>query len=475
LREESLRAAQAVAALDEVTEACAGGPDLALGERLMRERRLGVFEIIDGERRVVTSGHLPARAGDPGLDAGGVRRLDVLKGDGIGSAVATVAGTRAGACTVWAGYLWDDARLASLSALAGARVELVEGTSAAPEGGPARRRAVALDDAGRFTLVAEVSDAPLRAAQVRILAALAALALLAGVAGLFAARALAGSIAGPVAALAEGARAIAGGNLDHRVEAPGAPSELARLVDAFNRMSQDLRRARERLASAERVAAWRDIARRLAHEIKNPLTPIRMSMETLRAARGDPRFAQVLEQSTGAVLEEVERLKKLAEEFAEFARMPRPQQREVDAGELMQAAAALYAGSLQVKVLAADGCPRLFVDHDQAVRALSNLIKNGLEAGAPVTVAARAGAAGEVVLEVRDSGPGVDPADVARLFTPYFTTKSEGTGLGLSIVHRVAEEHGGRVEVDPNPGRGAAFRLVLPAAPAAASAAPATT
>jgi nitrogen fixation/metabolism regulation signal transduction histidine kinase len=247
-------------------------------------------------------------------------------------------------------------------------------------------------------------------------------------------------------------------------------------VSAFNEMIAELAGSRTRLAQAERVAAWREVARRLAHEIKNPLTPIAMSVETLRDAhehrRGD--FGEIFDEGTRAIGEEVRRLKRIVDEFSRFARLPAPARAPVAPDELVAGVLALYpeppAGVTVVREVER-ALPPVLADRDQVAQVLLNLVANALDAmpsGGRLTVGARR-AGGGVAFTVADTGPGIAAEDLARVFEPYFTTKEGGTGLGLAIAHRIAEEHGGRLEVASAAGAGAVFTLTLPCAPATTS------
>jgi signal transduction histidine kinase len=217
------------------------------------------------------------------------------------------------------------------------------------------------------------------------------------------------------------------------------------------------------------------VARRLAHEIKNPLTPIAMSVETLREAqaRGRPDFAEIFDEGTRAIGEEVRRLKRIVDEFSRFARLPAPERAPVAPEELVQAALALFAAPPPGVTLARDvapGLPPVLADRDQILQVLLNLVRNGLEAmpsGGRLTVGARA-TPGGVALSVSDEGPGIPAADLERIFEPYHTTKPGGTGLGLAIARRIAEEHGGALAASSPPGGGATFTLELAAAEPAA-------
>jgi two-component system nitrogen regulation sensor histidine kinase NtrY len=244
-------------------------------------------------------------------------------------------------------------------------------------------------------------------------------------------------------------------------------------------MTGQLRESRERLLQAERVAAWREMARRLAHELKNPIFPIQLSIETLRRVldraqpAGDPlEFGRMFLDSSETILEELRSLRRIIDEFSDFARMPRPQLAPVDVNTVVERALDLYrsrADGVVIETEAADALPPVYADADQLARALGNLIGNALDAmpeGGRLRVRTAA-ASGTVTVEVEDSGPGLTEDQKTRLFTPYFTTKKGGTGLGLAIVQGIVSDHGGRIQVRSEPGQGTAFTLVLPAGPEA--------
>jgi two-component system, NtrC family, nitrogen regulation sensor histidine kinase NtrY len=232
----------------------------------------------------------------------------------------------------------------------------------------------------------------------------------------------------------------------------------------FDRMVDELREAREKLREAERAGAFRDVARQLAHELKNPLFPIRTSIETLRKTkeRLPGEFDEAFEETTRVVLEEVQRLERIVREFGEFARLPAPVLGRIDTRALVEDVAALH-GRERVSVR---GSGPLYVraDRELVTQALINLVLNALDAGgehAPVELWVEPDAEW-VCLHVDDAGPGVPEADRARVFEPYFTTKREGSGLGLAIAQRIAREHGGRITIARSPLGGARFTLALP-------------
>ncbi|HVK74142.1 MAG TPA: ATP-binding protein [Kofleriaceae bacterium] len=274
--------------------------------------------------------------------------------------------------------------------------------------------------------------------------------------------------------LVTGAQAAAKGELDHRVPVTSS-DEIGQVGSAFNLMMEDLRDAEERLVIAERIAAWQEIARRLAHEIKNPLTPIQMAMDTLRKTwrKQHPSFGEILEESTATVLEEADRLKRIVSEFSDFARMPKPDVHPADLNEIVAGALTLYQGATPVERRLSRPLPLLEVDKGQMTQVLLNLVENARDAIAGkddgrILVSTRKGDAGDrVELAVEDNGPGVPPELRDRVFTPYFTTKEGkgGTGLGLAIVHRIISDHGGRIVVGEAPGGGARMVVELPLRP----------
>jgi nitrogen fixation/metabolism regulation signal transduction histidine kinase len=238
-------------------------------------------------------------------------------------------------------------------------------------------------------------------------------------------------------------------------------------------MMEDLKVSKERLVIAERIAAWQEIARRLAHEIKNPLTPIQMAMDTLRKTwkKQHPSFDEILEESTTTVLQEADRLKHIVTEFSDFARMPKPELSRVDLNEIIRSALALYqGGAVRVDTTLRPGLPQLDADKNQLNQVLLNLVENARDAigsrdGGRIWVTTKLGEAQDrIVLVVEDNGPGVPPDLKDKVFAPYFTTKHSkgGTGLGLAIVHRIVSDHGGRIAISDRSGGGARFVIELP-------------
>ena len=479
----------------------------------MAARGLDVLAVLDADGRVISSGHLPGRAGDLDPDlaallAGPARSaapaLVARAGpDGVAPALALVAwapvdadGVRAaaglalgaerarrladltgGAVTIRAP---DGALLAEASAAQGELPALARRLAGNLAAAPARALPVGDPAAPAALIEVRLESAGLARAQLTVLAAFLS-ALAAGtIAAAFAGALLASRVTRPVEALRAAAARVAAGDLEARVGVP-ATGELGELVRAFDAMTADLARSQARLAQAERIAAWREVARRLAHEIKNPLTPIAMSVETLRDAhaRGRPDFPEIFDEGTRAIGEEVRRLKRIVDEFSRFARLPAPERTRIAPEELVAALFALFPApppGVALEREVAPALPEVFADRDQILQVLLNLARNGLDAmPAGGRLAVRAFAEdGAVAFCVSDEGPGIARADLERVFEPYFTTKAGGTGLGLAIARRIAEEHGGSLTASSTSGAGATFTLRLPAAEPGAATAPAS-
>jgi len=250
-----------------------------------------------------------------------------------------------------------------------------------------------------------------------------------------------------------------------RVPVRGA-REVRRLAASFNDMTERLGMARDALAKAEREAAWRDVARRLAHEIKNPLTPMSLSLHRLQRRADlvpEPDRAAVRD-SLAALLQEVEHLTRLAERFSQYASLPELEREPLELGEIARAAVALHEPEGVTLRLEREQPANVSGDRLLLSRALHNLVLNACEASPPgAEVVVRVGADDrEGWVEVLDRGPGVSPEVAARVFEPYVSTKNRGSGLGLSLVHDTARKHGGRVTLEDREGGGARARLVLP-------------
>jgi signal transduction histidine kinase len=292
-----------------------------------------------------------------------------------------------------------------------------------------------------------------------------------GLAALFA-HSVARRISGPISALTAATRRVAEGDLATRVAAVSR-DELQTLVDAFNQMAGDLDRQRRDLERSNRLATWADMARQVAHEVKNPLTPIQLSAEHLRRVWRDGRadFETALDACTTTILRQVATLREIVTEFSAFARPPAAVPEAQAPLRLVEEVLAPYRTALppgvELSVSAEGDLPAIEGDRRLLARAIVNLVENALQAvgdAGRIQVGVATSEGGRrVELTVTDSGPGIDPALVERVFEPFFSTKSGGSGLGLPLVRKIAEDHGGGVALARLPQGGTRALLWLPA------------
>ena len=288
-------------------------------------------------------------------------------------------------------------------------------------------------------------------------------------------------------ALATATKAVGGGDLSVRVPEEGQ-DEIGDLARAFNRMVGEVEESRARIEFLRRMGAWQEMARRLAHEIKNPLTPIQLAVQEChrRYAGDDAKYAALLETTREIVEEEVATLRRLVGEFASFARLPRAELEHLDLAEFLREqrsrlslppgeddhdapdVSRLLSG-VGVEWQTSDQPMLAALDPQMMHRVLANVIGNAAQAirgvraeGGRIVVAARPDASGGFTIDVDDDGPGVPPELRGSIFDPYFTTKEEGTGLGLAIVKKIVVEHGGTIEALASALGGARFRIRLP-------------
>lgn len=469
----------------------------------LRAWELDLLTILDRHGRVLSCGHLPARYGgkDPDLlalatavePAPRIHSVRISREGLIRDQLAVVVGTvrrfeEAGVAVV-GGRLLDERFVGQLESLSGASVAIVDeddrviaagghleakrGDHSLPPVDDGLRERMPLDlgsrvNGGDLQLVVDLSRERLQAVRRGILVGAATAAgfgvLISWLLGLLLSR----RITRPVKELVAGARHVATGDLSHRL-AEVHTAEMGELVRSFNSMVQQLHDSQKRLIRAERVAAWREIARRIAHEIKNPLSPIQVSIETMRKAfrTRHTDFEEIFEESTQAILEEVAALRRTVTEFSDFARLPKPTPEAQRLEPIVERAVALYRNrregvAIDVKMSAA--LPAVAVDRELFGQVLSNLLANALQAiadGGHVEV--RVDRSGPWLrLTIADDGCGMEPEVLERVFTPYYTTRRDGTGLGLAIVQRIVEEHEGRIEIESEPGKGTAVSIDLP-------------
>ena len=279
-------------------------------------------------------------------------------------------------------------------------------------------------------------------------------------------------LARPIGQLSRAASAVGAGRLRVRLPADRR-DEFGELFRSFNRMTRRLRRARTRELRSARVLAWGEMARQVAHEIKNPLTPIRLSVQHVRRAYRDGRedFGEILESNVEQVLHEIDRLSDIARAFARYGAPSdgRPALEPIDVAAVVRDVESLYASGEAGFALrvSAEPSPRAAARDGELREVLINLLENARAAiGRRGTVSVRVGPDGDggVAVEVVDDGEGIAPEVLPSVFDPQFSTRSSGTGLGLAIVKRLVEGWGGNVDVESEPGVGSTFRVRIPAA-----------
>ena len=283
---------------------------------------------------------------------------------------------------------------------------------------------------------------------------------------------IAARISRPIEELARAAQQVASGDWETRVNIRSL-DEVGALARSFNNMTRQLVEQRERLVQTERVAAWRELARRLAHELKNPLTPLQITVENMVRAKKLPKkqFDEVFRESAATLEAEIENLKTIVGRFSDFSKLPKPEAVPMDAREAVRRVVKLYGPALEEKHIElgtsiSSEPPPILGDSELLHRALSNLVLNGMDAmpkGGTLTIAASR-ARDIVRIAVTDTGAGLTPEECERLFTPYYTTKQHGTGLGLAIVQSVVADHNGTIAVESAEGGGARFVIELPLA-----------
>lgn len=491
-RVEAIAGSETVSALAR-TLAFGGdtAPFVDEAQALAREQALDFLELVAPDTSIVSSAQWPARFGykEPWLaqtadwKSQGVflKKDDLADGTALGIMAVRSVGVGPGSLWIVGGERLNDDFLKGLPLAEGMQVRLVRGADPAPARAafgpdyhvssiPLRGR----DGELLATLVVANSrrDLDVLQSEVRRVAFLVAAGGIAlGVALSFWA---ASWVTRPVRSLAGSVRTVARGDWAARADVRSS-DEIGQLAADFNAMTAQLVDQKERMIQAERVAAWRELARRLAHELKNPLFPLQITVENLQRAReaSPEQFEEVFRESTETLLAELNNFKVIIGRFSDFAKMPPPQLQPTDVNQVVEETMRLFGAQLGApegprivsRLDLAPDLPRVAADPEELRRALRNLVLNAMDAmpnGG--TVALRTALnKNRVRIEVSDTGEGLTKEECERLFTPYYTTKHHGTGLGLAIVQSVVADHKGTIAVESEPGKGTTFRLELDA------------
>jgi nitrogen fixation/metabolism regulation signal transduction histidine kinase len=318
--------------------------------------------------------------------------------------------------------------------------------------------AVVLDQSRRVQKVRQSLPASYRTAFIVVVGGFAVVLALIGV---FLGR----RVTSRIEELQKGFKQVSGGDMSARVDAQGR-GELAEMSRAFNKMVADLEAERRKSAYLQRIGTWQDVARKLAHEIKNPLTPIQLAVQQVESSyKGeDERFGKLLGDASEIVTEEIDNLKRLVDAFRELGRLPRVDAKPLELTTVIDDVRKDPNIADNLKV---DSDEQVEVSADRLLlrRVLTNLVENGIQAsGKPVHVSWSRTDDGRVEIVVDDHGPGIADEVAETLFEPYITTKDTGTGLGLAIAKKIAIEHRGSLELVDKETEGARFVLVLPVA-----------
>ncbi|MFC1555414.1 ATP-binding protein, partial [candidate division KSB1 bacterium] len=279
-------------------------------------------------------------------------------------------------------------------------------------------------------------------------------------------------ITNPVKELISGFKQVGEGDLNIEVST-GAKDEFEYLLNSFNNMVKDLKTSEQKLRQSERIAAWRDVARQISHEIKNPLTPIQLSLHRIRkkievSGENEKAVSECFE----TIDEEIESLRKIASEFSEFARMPKPSLIKCSLNEIINNTAVLYEKNernIPIKLNLCDDNTEGMFDPEQLKRVVINLLTNSIAAtpenGKEIEINNRLITENRIEARITDKGSGMDKETLDKIFDPYFTTKKDGTGLGMPIIKRIIEEHKGDITVNSKPGEGTEVKIILPLDP----------
>jgi signal transduction histidine kinase len=248
--------------------------------------------------------------------------------------------------------------------------------------------------------------------------------------------------------------------------------EIGSLVKDYNQKLEELEFTAEQLAQSERELAWREMAKQVAHEIKNPLTPMKLSVQQLLRTYDpeDPKSAEKLKVVANSIIEQIDALTKIANEFSTFAKMPKPSEERLEINALINGVKEVFALEGKSKISYESNKEKIFVmaDRDQFVRVFNNLLKNAIQSiphGRDAAIDIRAMVENKIIqIEISDNGIGIEESKRTKIFVPYFTTKSTGTGLGLAMVKQIIENHRGQITFESTEDVGTTFHIVLPLA-----------
>jgi len=274
---------------------------------------------------------------------------------------------------------------------------------------------------------------------------------------------LAGQISKPIRELTRATSALAEGDLDVRVNYKST-GEINSLIAGFNEMVEKLKRSQMELAEFERETAWKEMARQVAHEIKNPLTPMKLSIQQLVASYKDksPKFDAIFEKVTTTIISQIETLSKIASEFSGFARMPKMKIEAIDLNRICREAVNLFDSDLKIKVSDPGSPVKVMADSDHMKRSFINLIRNSIQAGASKMEIRISSQSDKVEIRFADNGKGIEKENLERIFDENFTTKEKGMGLGLSMAKKYFELLNGSISVESTSEKGTSVLIVIP-------------
>lgn len=266
----------------------------------------------------------------------------------------------------------------------------------------------------------------------------------------------------PIERLKNATRSVASGDLNIEVKAT-SKDEVGELVKGFNYMVKELKRSQAEIAEFERETAWKEMAKQVAHEIKNPLTPMKLSVQQLIASYNDksPKFDRLFEKVTNTIITQIETLKNIASEFSSFARMPNPKLEVLSVNEIVTDSANLFSNEkITIEILG--GQYKLEADKDQLKRVFINLIRNSIQANADKIKIEFSSMDKFVNIIFQDNGAGVQPENINKIFEENFSTKQYGMGIGLSMAKKTIENIGGEIILKETNHNGTAFQIKLP-------------